>query len=308
MPVANVFKLHGLKTPGTFYNNLESATPDSGIDELSVMANGDTEPGFVANGEEKPRIPLQTYQIASALAEVGLTGNPLPAGDTDLLYRRMENRGSRYALASNEHFRLRMSNAFAYLTQITAGHHKRATADMTIIPLKPDASNPAYVPAGSQAIADEALPDENFVLGPVLIQREGDAAATVLDCVHDMTLQMETQTTELGCASEESPSFGAVDSVKTTLQLTTYDASYWETHHAKKLISFTVFLIKKDPDGGNLDFATAEHIAFTGSAGKMIVEQLSGDPVEARLMASLRRPAAGTPALAANVASAIVLP
>lgn len=303
MTVSTIHVLHSLVTPSNTYVGLEDATPNPTADILQAKASGDPHVGFVAGQGYKPEIVVRTHQVATLLSECGLTGADLSSGNTDLLYRKVVEKGTREATASLLHTRLRAADVYFYCQNLTAGHRTNAVGTARAVCLW-DGTNDPIVPAGSQAISAAALSTEYFGLGPVSIN------GSELFGVNDFTLDFGAQPIEEGSASDEFDTFASAGEITPVITLRGGELSAWVSYgmRGSALTALTVYLRKKDADGTYVSDVTAEHVKITGSAGLVTVGSSSGggnSPVQTEVRIYPRSASAGDDPIDFDTASAI---
>jgi len=275
MATPTVHVLHGIQTPTQFYGQVESSTPSPQLQELLATAGNYTQPLFLGVRGAQPQVSFRTPQLATLLAEAGLFGADLTAGNVDVYYRKAVNRGTLIAAATTSHTRLRIAKAMMYLRQISAGHQREAIGDATILATY-DGTNAPIVPAGSLALAGTATSAEHFCLGPVSIN--GSAIDGIDDCTIDLQPTLRTR----GDASQPYPTFNGVRSIAPVITLRGAALEPWVNYglNGIALSALIVYLRKVNTDVGSgnmyvLD-ATAQHIKFTAANGIVHVPQASG--------------------------------
>ena len=303
MSVSVGYVLHGIVTPSSFYSQLESASPRSGVGSFNVIPAGHTQPLFVGAHEVKPEITFGTHQLATALAEFGILGSDLSAGNVDFHYKKLDELADRVADASTAHIRLRAAEAFGYLQSISANQGQLATASGTLA-LAYDGTNAPLVPAGSLALGGTPTGTENFTLGPVSIN------GSAVNGVQSMSIELNPEVIMLSGDGEVYSTFIAIKSIAPVVTITTHTLDAWASYGlgGTALSAFSAFLRKKDADGDNIANATASHIGFSGATGKVTVESSDGtgsDPATATIKIELRAANAAGNALTVNTATAI---
>lgn len=289
MAIGNVWVLHGVQTPDTFYSNVRDISPSTVMDLMHMHAAGYPQPLFTAVRGIAPEIVIETHQVGSAITEFGLFGKDHTSGNVDLYYKKVASQGVRTADASLAHVRLRMQNAFGYIQQITAGHQQEAVARIRIVsPF--DGTNEPIVPAGSLALSGTPAAAEFYGLGPC------DVNGSEVAGIRDLTIDLGVEVMELGDASELYHSFVAIRSILPVITGRTLE-HLWPTYtlDGTALTDLDLFLRRKDPDAGNELDATTVHCKFAADAGLITVENTSGggnDEAMTNFRLSLRQSAA----------------
>lgn len=307
MGVSTVHILHGIKTPSQFYSQVEDATPQSGLSSLIGAPAGLVSPLFMGVRGAKPSVSFRTTQLATLLAECGLYGADLSAGNTDIFYRKVTNFGTREADATTTHTRMRMTKAFMNWRSITARHQSEATAEVNLTAMY-DGTNAPIVSTGSLALSGTPTAAEFFGLGPISINTVALPGDT------EMTIDLGVEILTAGSNSESYDSFIAVKSVRPVITIRSLSIESWASYGiiGTALTSFAGYLRKCNADAsGGVAYvadATAQHIKFTASAGIITVDQTSGggsSEAGTTLKIYLRSASASTAPLTIATASAI---
>jgi hypothetical protein len=275
MGVSTVHVLHGIKTPTQFYSQVEDATPQTGISQLIGTPSGLVSPMFLGVKGAKPVINFRTTQLATLLTETGLYGADLSAGNTDLMYRKVTNLGTREADASTVHTRIRAAKAFMNWRSLTARHQQEATAEATVWSVF-DGTNVPLVATGSVALAGTPTAAEFFGLGPITINTVALPGDT------EMSIDLGVELYQLGSGSETYDSFLAVKAVHPVITLRSLTIESWASYGliGAPLTAFAGYLRKccADAAGGvaYVADATAAHIKFSATTGIISVDQISG--------------------------------
>lgn len=302
MAVSSVHVLHGIKTPSSFYSQLEEATPSPGASILLGASAGHIQPLFRGIPAYKPSVGFKCTQLATLLAECGLYGAAL-TGNTDCLYRKTVPFGTREALASTVHTQIRLHDAFMAWRGLTARHQGIASADVMISALFDGTNAPMAATAGVALTGINPAAGEYFALGPVSVN------GTVLSGVQEATIDMGLEFIEAGSASEAYPSFIAVRAVNPTITLRGLDLG-WGTYTAggTAISACIVYLRRLTADGNYVADATATHIKFTGTNGLITIDSTGGggnSEVTTGLKLSLRAASATAECLTVSTTSAI---
>jgi hypothetical protein len=271
MSVSSVWVLHGVQTPSNFYSVLEDATPAPTIDAMVQFASGHPQPLFTAVRGLKPEIVFRTMMVGTAIAELGLFGADLSAGNVDLYYKKVTDHGVREAAASLVHLRLRMVNAFAYIRSIRAAHRQEGSCEVRVVSPY-DGVNAPIVAAGSQALAGTPAAAEFYGLGPVSINSVAQGG------VQDAQIELNPDVMELGDASETYDTFCAVRSIQPVVTVRGLDTAPWTAYGAAgaALSALSVYLRRKAPDGHNVADGTASHVKISGTSGLVTIDNSSG--------------------------------
>ncbi len=306
MSVDGVHLLHGVQFPGgVFLSQLTDATPQANLTDVIGFAAGQADPQFVGTRESKFDQPFTSTQVKTVLDLCGeqYAAN-LSAGNTDLFYKKAKNLGVREDAASTVHLRMRMASGLVYWTDLAASQGQDATVSGRILPLF-NGSNPPMVPAGGVALAGTPSAAEWYTLGPVFVN------ATKIAGLQSMGLALNLQAFELNASGEIFPTFCGVARRQPVLTLSSLKADLWGVYGllGAAITSWAVYLRRHDPDGGIYADNQAQHIAISGSTGKVLPNNTSGGGAEApsqtTLRVLLRAPNATSPPLTITTATTI---
>jgi hypothetical protein len=295
MATATQWYLHGILLPsGSWISQLTDLTPATSTAHLSGYASGAVVPSFRAAQGIKPQFTFSTPQIATVLTACGLTGVGYAANNADLYFRKSSNLGSRVAIVTAEHQRLRAVRFLLYWTRITASQDGEARIECRLVPTF-DGTNAPLVPAGSVAVPAYVTASEFYTLGPVAFN--GSAVADVAEWSLDLGVQMR----EKASAGEDFLSFCGVQSHDPVLTCTTGDASWWVSPGLSGLqLTAAAFYLRRRQADQSRCYAdgSAQHIKFSAvdnPCGLLTVEQSGGagaEPASVSLRAGFRIDAA----------------
>lgn len=270
MTVSVVEVLAGFKAAGsTFYSQLGSADPSINTELMSTIAAGDTHPRFLAANGSREEIPFETGQLATLIGQAGLLG--CDAGPVDLLYRKVNNLSGRVAAATEEHSRLRATEALMYLMSISAGNRGEASARGRIVPVY-DGTNATLIRTGSLAITDTPTTAEAFVLGPISVN------TTKLQGCDGLEVNLNPKPWEFSDESDSSTTFAAINTIAPVISFTTTDVT--ALSYNKTAISssnkFRAHLIRRKKNEERYLDNESQHIRFEAVSGIILVQAISG--------------------------------
>jgi hypothetical protein len=285
MSVDGVHLLHGVNFPsGAFLAQLTDATPQANLTDVIGFAAGQPDPQFVGTRMSKFDQPFTSTQLKTVLDLCGAQfAADLSAGNTDFYYKKAKNLGVRESPAGTLHLRLRMASGVAYWTDLSASHGQDATITGRILPLY-NGSNPPMVPAGGVALAGTPIAAEWYTLGPVYIN------STPIAGLQSVGLSLNLQAFELGSDGDIYSTFCGVARRQPVLNLTSLKADLWSSYGllGAALTSWAVYFRRHDPDGGIYANNQNQHIAITGTTGKIVPNSTSGGSGDAPSQTSLR--------------------
>jgi len=285
-------------------SELDDATPATNINYLIAHASGEPLPRFAGGFGAVPDVRFSTPQVATVLTELGLTGADLSGGNTDLLFRRGDNRATRELEAAAVHLRARCVSAFAYIESITAGQDVEALARVRVIPTYVGGVVPLIL-AGTVAVdSNNAETAEHFTLGPADV----DGA---LGGLIRMELDLQPEPQIVADSGEPFPSFAGLKWSRPRFNFTTRendDLASLGTAGAA-LAALTAYLRRLEPDqAGPYAVGQNQHVKFTASAGFKTWTQITGgadDPTEGMIRVDLRQAGSGETALTAQTGQQI---
>jgi hypothetical protein len=310
MSTNNQYYLHGILLPsGEWISQLTDTTPSHNVQKIVEYAAGSLVPSFRGAHGARPDVTFTSTQLGTILAATGLWGAAYAATNVDLFYRLGSNLGTRAALASSAHLRIRAVRSVLYWDRISAKQGDLATISCRLVPTF-DGTNPPLVATGSLAIATQPLAVAPYTLGPVKLN------GVSLDAIAGWDLALNPEINEKASGGDSWTSFCGINRHNPVLTVTPEDLGNWATigHTGLQLTSLVAYLRKKSADlVTNVANGTAEHIAFSATdnpCGIATIENSSGgigSPATASIQCGLRvTNAATTHPLTLSVVSTIV--
>lgn len=270
-----IYVLHGIQTPTTFYSQLEEASPTPGINAMLQGPAGAAWPNFRGIRSLKPEVSFRTSQLTTLLAQCPAGFASLAAGNTDLYYRAVTELGTRVADGTAVHKRLRIAKGFMHWTSLSARHQQEASASGRVVAIA-DGTHVPIVAAGTVALSGTPGAGQSFGLGPVTVN------SVPLDGVQEMTVDLGITLYQVGGASLVYDTCVAVKEYNPVITLRGLDLSAWTTYGiaGTALTGLTAYLraLRSDADGAAYEAdATAAHIKFVvGATGMVCVEPIQG--------------------------------
>lgn len=268
MTVAKIFVLHSFDTDNNVYGQLESAGLNNNVEDMTVTPAGHTLPMFTAENGRRPEMQFATQQIETLLEEFGLLG--VDPGVVTLRLRKVKNKGSRVANDTAEHVTYTANCALSYITQITAGARKAATASGRHAFLN-DGTNAALIYSGAETMVGTPDASENFILGPIAHN------GTAITGIDNLSIDLGPEVIEPEQEILNEPTFAAIDGIKPTVSFDTTDAGIWALDGTAITNGLKINLIKKKLDLDRYADNDTEHILFTVPAGRIVCESVSGN-------------------------------
>lgn len=278
MAVPTVFSLHGINLAGTsFLSQIDEASPTPGIQQMLGAPAGFPQPMFRGVKGLKPVIPFRTSQLATLFAANAFFVD-LSAGNTDLIYRSMTNLGTRGALSSSLHTRIRLNKGWWVCKEIQARLQQEATAQVELFAVY-DGTNAPMVAAGTVSATGTPIAAEHFALGPVSVNGVQLAGA------QEVTIDPGFQLIQLS-GNYPYDAFIGIKSSDPKITIKGVDITPWSSYGVSAAISSaTIYLRKMNADGANglpyIADATAAHILFSATNGLITVNSSGGGQSEA---------------------------
>lgn len=304
MSVSSAFVVHAVVAPGFTLTQIESARPTVGSEILSGYAAGFHHPLFRTIASQKPAFEVQTSQLATLLAAVPLVGLDQSAGNTDLEIRKATQYGTRTAIASLVHERLRLADCFAYWSRINARHREIATADLMLV-AGYDGTNEPIVPAGSVAATATSTAAEYFTCGPVSLN------GSDVGGVQEVTIESGLQLLRLGGEGDVWDTFICVQQSDpvVTIRALRADALRVFALVGTELTAANFYLRRKTDNGGNVANATTSHIKLAATSGLITIDDEragNNNPFEATIRCTLQAPSLAVEPLTISTGVAII--
>lgn len=301
-----IYYLHGIILPsGALISEIDDLTPATNTEELVGFAAGHYQPLFRGIRGQTPDASFTVNAIGQVMAAIIAGGNNYGlslVGNTDMGYRQGEDRGTRLALNTSNHERLRMSKAFLVWNTIEATHQQDASIACRLIACY-DGTNIPVVSVGTGSLSGTPAATQFYTLGPVTIN--GVAVSDVQNISLASGIEIETQ----GGQGDPWPTYVAIKTVDPVLSITRHDKP-WADYHSSggAITSLVAYLRAKDEDGDNVANGSASHIKITATNGLILPENTSGggnDPAVTTLRIGLRAPNSNTDILTIDTASLI---
>lgn len=275
MSVSTVHVLHGIVNSSTFISQISSARPMTDIQTLIAQSAGLPYPLFTATMGVNPAVPFETTQLKTILDLSGALTSivDLSGANTDLYFKKVADLGRRVADASSAHMRFRMSQAFLSLDRISAGHNSEAVASCRLGTTYDGTNNP-LVPAGSQTLSGTPASAFHYVAGPVSLNI--GAGAAVLPGVQDITIEFNRDVLQIGSDGELYPTFVASRFYSPVVTIRCLEHVWASFGINGSALTGATFYLRKVAATGRVANATAEHIAFTATAGLVHVDEATG--------------------------------
>ncbi len=288
MSVSQAFVVHAVVAPGFTLTQIESARPTVGSEILTGRAAGFHHPLFRTLASQKPAFEIQTSQLATLLAAVPLVGLDQSSGNTDLEIRKATAYGTRVAIATTEHERLRMADCFAYWSRVSARHREIATADLMLV-AGYDGTNEPIVPAGSVAVTATSTAAEYFTCGPVSLN------GVDVGGVQEITIESGLTLLRLGGEGDIFDTFIAVQETDPVVTIRALKAEALRTYAltGTALTAGNFYLRRKTDNANNAANAATSHIKFAGTSGLITIDDEragNNNPFEATIRCTMQAP------------------
>lgn len=249
---------------------------DSQIKRINEATSGDVYSRFQAVSEIKPRLSFGTYQLAVALASVGLTGLKIASttnpGVQFFAYAHDEG-GTRKSGASHRSYTVR--EGLIIPKKISCSHGQDAKLDYEIITTY-DGTNDAIVIADTVTLTALAGDDERFTLHSLEI---GGVTLTQLESVEiNFGIKAEGESSD----GDIFDTFVSIDEIMPTISATGSDIEWLKSTNIPLIgvdgaHADTILNLRKRALGGTfVADATAEHISITACGLAVIDKPFQG--------------------------------
>jgi hypothetical protein len=259
MSTNNQYYLHGILLPsGVWINQLTDTTPAQNVEKIVEYAAGAVVPSFRGAHGARPDVTFTSTQLGAILAATGMYGVPYAATNVDLFYRQGSNLGTRTAIGTTAHLRVRAVRSVLYWDRISAKQGQLATISCRIVPTF-DGTNPPLVATGSVAIAAQPLAAAPYTLGPVKLN------GTMLDAISGWDLALNPKINEKASGGDLWSSFCGIERHEPVLTITPEDIGNLATisHTGLQLTALVAYLRRKSTDlVANEPNGSPLHISF----------------------------------------------
>lgn len=286
------------------FHAIKNTRWDAGIQTLIERGAGEVHPNFLATGVQKPMVGFTTPQLATLLANCGISGMSVTGG-INTYFKHAAVTG-RVARATTTHKRVAIPVSCVYWTSLKFPHSGIATADVVIVSIY-DGSNAPFVYTGSVALSGTVSPQAYFGAGPLAIN------GTAIAAIQDVTINSGIRLTEEGGESEVYNTFVGIEVTEPHVDITTKHETNWSViglagTALNGSTGLAFYARKFAADGQRVANGTAEHILFASAYGRCIPQNTSGDtsnPISDSLRVELRVNTSGTEPLTITTGSAI---
>jgi hypothetical protein len=287
------FYCHGILLPGdSLISELEDCTPGVNTDLLTGYASGHPHPLFRGARAQVPDVQFTCPAVGQILAAILDGGNNYcvdlgASGNTDVGYRKGQNKGIRAADGDSVHERIRFPDAWMYWTSISARHQQDATIAARIVG-RYDGTNAPASQVGSGSLSGTPAAVQWYTQGPMKLN------GSWLDNEQGFTLSSGVREEVSGSHGDVWPTFLGIQQTDPEITLDT-QGKPWSAYGltGSALTSLDVFLRAKTVDGHNVADATASHIKIAVTNGYVVPDRTSGgqtDPATNQLRIALRAP------------------
>lgn len=269
MSVSSNFVLHGIATPSSFISQISSASMNTQINTALGTPAGVPFPTFVYNLNQNPDYTFTCEQIKTLLDLTGVGLGDISSGNTDMLFKSATNKGSRVANATTSHWRARAPEAVLVPLSISASNDSPASMQARIVCMY-DGTNAPITNTGTIALSGTSTATEHFVVGPVSIN------GSTIPGVLDWNLSFGLDLIETRSDGELYISFLAIREARPILTVRCLGSAAVTYGLNGTALTAMTCCLRKCAATGRVANATAEHIAFTATAGLITVPEVSG--------------------------------
>ncbi len=308
MGVSNLYYLHGILLPsGTFLSQIMDTTPGSNTEQLTGYAAGHPHPLFRAVRNQQPDISFRSPAVGQVLTAILAGGDnyalDLSAGNTDLLYKRGQHLGFRYAAAASQHERLRAKTGMLFWQTIQATHRQDAEIACRML-VAYDGVNNALAQVGTGTLTGTPAASQFYTLGPVKLN------GSWLGGEQSWSLASGLAPEQQGAAGEPWDSYIGARVTDDIVTITAMGKPWAGLSLEGSVVSSVILYLRaKTADGNNVADGTASHIKIVATNGMLLPEQATGgenNPATSTLRLALRAASSAANPLAITVGAAIV--
>jgi hypothetical protein len=298
MAMADIYYLHGIYLPSAaLISELTDATASTNTDETTLFSAGHPHVLLRAVRGQQPDFSFSCTAVKQILDLMDSASDyfsaDLTAGNTDLEFRRGKHVSHRYAInVDAPHIRFRAANAFLWWNTLSATHQQDATIDCRIVAVSSDGVTAPISYVSSGTLQGTPAVSQLFTLGPININ------GSALTGVQEWSLATGI-TEEL---------VGSDIIVTVTLNDTPWNDRGLAGTKLDGVNGLNLYLRKKDPDGGNVANATAQHVKIIALNGLVLPEDSrtgANDPDSSTLRILIRSTDGSTAPLTISTVSAI---
>lgn len=251
---------------GNAITQLDSLTPDFGLDDLTVYSASEILPGFTGSYSHQPVLNASTTQIVDILdrCTVPSTGpvcGSFSSSNIDIEWRLMSNLTGRVAAATTSHKRTRSTHALLCWESIQGSIGSLATVNFRLEPISSSGAAPWSYTSGV-ALGGTSAVQKVFEVGPVVLD-----GSTL--CAQGWSWNNNLSYQRRRCGSSAYVEFLAVDRVRPVVTVDVEDVTTALAllPAGGALTSLVCYLRHKSQSGINVADGTATHIALSASAG-----------------------------------------
>jgi hypothetical protein len=270
--IDDIHFIGGIVLPsGGFISQLTDASPENNQQLLTGMAAGHPEPLFQSIMGAKPACNFTTPQLKTLLDATGVFGLDTSAGNTDFLFRRAKNLGTRQPSSGTgstvNHKRIRAASGLMYPTQIVAEYQREVMAHVRYKPVSSDGETAPWTPAGNLTLANTPTAQEFFTLGAIYIGGQYIRGAKRL------SINLSPKMIEEGAEDNLYDTYCAVEEIQPVVEIEGLSWDQWTAIGLTglALTDVEIYFRKKLNYGTHVPKATAQHISFTATKALSIV-------------------------------------
>lgn len=285
MTFSNAYKLYAVNTAGGLIDGIINQRNTTNDEEMLIRADGQVDPTFVAMAQQMAVLGFDTVKVGTALGIIGIDGYAVTAAVT-AFWQKMAQGGTRAGASS--HIKMVCSTGLILPRQIRASQGQDPASISYEFALRSSdgETDPMTVTTG-QSLSGSPTTDEAFTVGPVKY------GSTLDDGVQDITIDFGIQEAKIAGGGHVYPTFVGIDGRAPGITVRTPDLDFAESTigRAGRAITsgntFKCWLRKKTEGGANVAAATASHILFTMTEGRIVLVSSEAD-IESTGVAELR--------------------
>lgn len=279
MSVGELYVLSGvnINPVSTVLNGIADLQYEDGAEEIVLGADGSVDPTFVSVFQQTPRFRFTTFNLAAALAQVGISGLGIAATPgLDLWFAQVDDLGTR--LGASSHLKCAMVSGLMYPTELIAPHGGEARLSYEVVP-QYDGSNNPFTFTANQSLPTIAALTTVWTCGPVVIN--GTQLAGVEEIRVDFGITLFTRAGD----GDVWPTFVAIRTRQPRIRVRCSKisalTSFGLTGVAQGATDSLIYFRAKADAGANVPDGTASHVKLAIDDGKIACRAVSGSGDEA---------------------------
>lgn len=294
--------LHGIQNDSTFISQITSSSLNMGVNAEKRYAAGHDHPLAIYNLSQDLSATFSTTQLKTVLDLCGMGIGDLSEEDTILRVKAMAKYASRVGDAEEDHYSYTAADCVLVPQTISATQGGSLAELSAMLHFPFDGTNEPLVPAGGVALAGTPSHSQGYGLGPIFLNN------SAVNGVQGVTIDFGNVVKVRASDGDLYPTFIATETKAPVITFQCYRESVLAYGiNGTALTGISAYLRAKGP-AANVANSTAAHIKFSGTAGMIYVDEVTGgnnDDSISTVRVELIAPNAAGVGLAVNTAIAI---